>query len=341
MTALAPCSRLWRRSPWQLAAAAARPAGQLGHEGRWYTDEDGRVRILHGLNVVAKRAPYLPSAIGIGDDDAAFMARQGFNTIRLGVIYTAVEPRPGVYDDRYLAGIARTVRIFRRHGIYSLLDFHQDQYNERFEGQGFPDWAVLDDGLPAEPKFGFPLNYYLMPALQRTYDNFWANRRGPGGVGVQTRYAAAWRHVAARFRARRGVMGYDLMNEPFAGSAHRACLSAGRLPAVRARAAVGLLAADAPGNPKRRSLQPRPLRAHDQLRVPRHRTDLPPAARGPRRRVLVAPVLPQGAEPGRRAGDRRLPGLRATARSAAPRRRPAATAHRSCSASSAPPPTSG
>jgi endoglycosylceramidase len=207
------------------APGAARP-GQLGHHGRWYTDEHGRVRILHGLNVVAKRAPYLPSSIGIGEDDAAFMARQGFDTIRLGVIYTAVEPRPGVYDDRYLARIARTVRTFRRHGIYSLLDFHQDQYNERFEGQGFPDWAVLDDGLPAEPKSGFPLNYYLMPALQRTYDNFWDNGRGPGGVGVQTRYAAAWRHVAGRFRRQRGVMGYDLMNEPFAGSGYRACLSA-------------------------------------------------------------------------------------------------------------------
>jgi endoglycosylceramidase len=207
------------------AAAAVRP-GQLGHVGRWYTDEHGRVRILHGLNVVAKRAPYLPSAIGIGEDDAAFMARQGFNTIRLGVIYTAVEPRPGVYDDGYLGRIARTVRTFRRHGIYSLLDFHQDQYSERFQGQGFPDWAVLDDGLPAEPKSGFPLNYYFMPALQRTYDNFWANRRGPGGVGVQTRYAAAWRHVAARFRDRRGVMGYDLMNEPFPGSGVRACFSA-------------------------------------------------------------------------------------------------------------------
>ena len=149
------------------AAAAVRP-GQLGHEGRWYTDDHGRVRILHGLNVVAKRAPYLPSAIGIGEDDAAFMARQGFSTIRLGVIYTAVEPRPGVYDDRYLGRIASTVRTFRRHGIYSLLDFHRDQYNERFQGQGFPDWAVLDDGLPAEPKYGLPVQ--LLPDARAPAD---------------------------------------------------------------------------------------------------------------------------------------------------------------------------
>ena len=37
------------------------------------------------------------------------------------------------------------------HGIFNQLDFHQDLYNERFRG-GWPDWAVLDDGLPAAPR---------------------------------------------------------------------------------------------------------------------------------------------------------------------------------------------
>ena len=31
-------------------------------------------------------------------------------------------------------------------------------------------WAVIDDGLPAEPKLGFPGNYLGMPALQRAFD---------------------------------------------------------------------------------------------------------------------------------------------------------------------------
>ena len=84
-----------------------------------------------------------------------------------------------------------------------MLDFHQDLYNERFQGEGWPDWAVQDDGLPAEPKAGFPANYLVMPALQRAFDHFWANDPGPGGVGLQDRYAAAWAHVAARFRSTR------------------------------------------------------------------------------------------------------------------------------------------
>jgi endoglycosylceramidase len=34
------------------------------------------------------------------------------------------------------------VATLARHGIVSLLDFHQDQYSERFPGEGFPAWSV-------------------------------------------------------------------------------------------------------------------------------------------------------------------------------------------------------
>jgi endoglycosylceramidase len=47
------------------------PAPPLSHEGRWTTDAKGRAVILHGVNVVYKRPPYDPSAIGFGADDAA------------------------------------------------------------------------------------------------------------------------------------------------------------------------------------------------------------------------------------------------------------------------------
>ncbi|MCW2659182.1 MAG: endoglycoceramidase [Mycobacterium sp.] len=32
------------------------------------------------------------------------------------------------------------------HGIVSLLDFHQDLYNEAFQGEGAPAWAVQQAG---------------------------------------------------------------------------------------------------------------------------------------------------------------------------------------------------
>ena len=209
-------------------ALAARPPG---HAGRWITDSQGRVLIPHGLNMVNKVGSYSPAATGFGADDARFLAANGFDVVRLGVIYAAVEPRPGSYDDAYLAGIARTVAKLGRHGIYSLLDFHQDMYNERFAGEGFPSWAVQDDGLPNTPNSGFPGNYVSMPAVQHAFDHLWANSPGPGGVGLAARYAAAWQHVANRFRGNRWVIGYDLFNEPWPGTGFAACAVPAGCPA--------------------------------------------------------------------------------------------------------------
>ena len=208
-------------------AAALKPTQEapLGHEGRWVTDRKGRVVVLHGFNMVYKRPPYYPMHAGFGRNDAKFLARNGFNTIRLGVIYAGVEPEPGQYDDAYLAKIAKTQRVLARRGVYSLLDWHQDMYNERFEGEGWPDWAVQDDGMPAEPKNGFPVNYLTMPALNRAFDHFWANDPGPDDVGLVDRYAAAYRHFAGRFKSMPGSLGYDLMNEPWPGSPWPSCAS--------------------------------------------------------------------------------------------------------------------
>ena len=204
------------------SAAQAAPTAPLSHSGRWITDAKGRVAILHGVNMVNKQPPYAPSAQGFGDDDAAFLQRFGFDAVRLGLIYKAVEPSPGGYDENYLNAIAATEANLARHGVFSQLDFHQDLFNERFQGEGWPDWAVQDDGLP-NPQNGFPTNYLTNPALNRAFDHFWANDAGPGGVGLETRYAAAWGHVASRFASAKHTLGFDLMNEPWPGTAYPPC----------------------------------------------------------------------------------------------------------------------
>jgi endoglycosylceramidase len=212
--------------------AAASPGTPLGHAGRWITDADGRVVILHGWNMVYKVGSYRPEDAGFGDDDATFLADNGFNTVRLGVIYKAVEPTAGVYDDAYLDSIARTENILAAHGIFSLLDFHQDMYNERFQGEGFPDWAVVGDAatLPAEPQVGFPGNYLEMPALNRAYDHFWLNDPAADERALQDAYAAAWRHVAGRFGDAPHVLGYNIFNEPWPGSQYPSCTSTAGCP---------------------------------------------------------------------------------------------------------------
>jgi endoglycosylceramidase len=216
------------------SASAAQPP-PIAHTGRWLTDTSGRVLIVHGFNMVYKVAPYYPAAAGFGAPDAALLQHLGFNVVRVGVVWKAVEPNPGVYDDRYLAQIKATVRALAGKGVYSLLDFHQDLYNERFQGEGAPDWAVQDGALQ-NPSDGFPLNYVENPALQHALDQFWANAPGPGGVGLQDRYAAAWRHVAQMFRGVPAVLGYELLNEPAAGTEFSTCL--GGCPGFDARLAA-------------------------------------------------------------------------------------------------------
>ncbi|MEK6276394.1 MAG: cellulase family glycosylhydrolase [Actinomycetota bacterium] len=199
-------------------AHAAGPKAPLGHAGRWVTDRKGRVVVLHGVNMVYKRPPYHPAAIGFNGPDADFLKRHGFNTVRLGLIYAGVEPQPGQYDAAYIRTVRRTEKVLAKRRIFSMIDFHQDLYNEKFTGEGFPAWATIDDGFPAEPLTGFSQTYITSPGLNRAFANLWANRTGPGGVGLQDRYAAAWQRVALAFRRRQYNLGYDIINEPWPGN---------------------------------------------------------------------------------------------------------------------------
>ena len=221
-TLIAVCMSLLLAAP--ISAQAPRPAASLSHDGRWFTDATGRVVMLRGVNFVEKFAPFTPEADGFGDDDAALIANSGFNTVRLGVVFGFLMPEPGVIDHAYLDSIARTVRILGDHGLYVLLDFHQDGWGPATHGNGMPEWATITDGLP-NPPAPFPLYYVQNPALQRAFDNFWANRAGPDGVPLQQHYADGMQTVASRFASSNNVLGYEAMNEPWPGTNWSSCLT--------------------------------------------------------------------------------------------------------------------
>jgi endoglycosylceramidase len=204
------------------ASSAVLPAAPIGHAGRWITDATGKVVLVSGVNMVNKLTPYTPAADGFDSADAAFLADNGLDAVRVGVLWEALEPQPGVFNDSYLASIESTVNMLGSYGIVSLLDFHQDMFNEEFQGEGEPAWAIDDDDLPIFPELGFSANYFLMPALQATYDNFWDNAT-VDGEGLQDWYAGAVQHVAAYFNDNPNVLGYDLFNEPSPGTAILSC----------------------------------------------------------------------------------------------------------------------
>lgn len=185
--------------------------------GTWLTNSDGQVLIAHGLNEVYKLPPYEPAASGFSADDAAFLAANGFNAVRVGVIWAAVEPEPGVIDTAYLDSIRQTVQMLADHGIYSLIDMHQDNWSTTFGGEGAPTWATLSGWLP-NPDFGFPANYWFNPAENAAWDAFWGNANASDAVGLQDHYAKVWENVASYFAGNPGVIGYELMNEPWPGT---------------------------------------------------------------------------------------------------------------------------
>jgi len=185
--------------------------------GVWLTNSDGQVVLLHGFNEVYKLAPYEPSASGFSEDDAAFLAANGFNVVRLGVIWAGVEPQPGVYNAAYLQSIQQTVNMLAAHGIYTIIDMHQDLYSASLGGEGAPEWATKTGGLPNK-SFGFPGSYYLNPAETAAWDGFWNNSNAANGIGLEDNYAKAWETVAAAVAGNSSVIGYDIMNEPFPGT---------------------------------------------------------------------------------------------------------------------------
>jgi endoglycosylceramidase len=204
----------------------------LSSAGRWFTDALGRTVLLHGFNQVSKSAPYYPAAFGFGDDDAAFLASEGFTAIRLGVVFQGLMPNPGVVETSYIDAIQSTVDVLAAHRIFVLLDFHQDGFAPMFHGNGLPNWMAITDGQPNPPDAVFPLYYLQNPAMQRAFEHFWANDPGPGGIGLQDYYTQGVAAVVARFADNPWVIGYDLMNEPWSGESYVDCLSAAGCPAL-------------------------------------------------------------------------------------------------------------
>lgn len=188
--------------------------------GHAFVDEAGRQRILSGVSLVCKGNRRPDGTIDyIGpwqEEDFRALACWGFNVVRLGLIWDAVEPQPGLYDDAYLGWIGTMLDHCRRHGLYAYLDMHQDLFSSLFS-DGAPAWATLTTE-PFDKTELWSDAYLFSPAVQQAYDAFWANEAAPDGVGLLDHYAAMWEHIADRFAEHEAVLGFDFLNEPNPGS---------------------------------------------------------------------------------------------------------------------------
>jgi endoglycosylceramidase len=180
-----------------------------------FLDSTGKPVTFQGINLCNKSKDQGYTG-NISSADFAQIRAWGMNAVRLCIFWDGLEPRPGYFDKAYLDRIANLVDQAKQHGLYVLLDMHQDLYSIQF-GDGAPRWATLDDGKPHTQVGDWNDAYYVSEDVQAALDHFWANSPGPDGVGLQDHYAQAWQFVAMRFRDEPAVLGYDLMNEPFPG----------------------------------------------------------------------------------------------------------------------------
>ncbi|MFE3185614.1 cellulase family glycosylhydrolase [Streptomyces violascens] len=211
-----------------------------GH--RWITDDQGRALVLTGLNTASSAKsrpdglPWIKEADVQRESDAL-----GSDFVRFLIQWRNVEPKPGEYDDGYLAQVAERVRWYGARGYRVMLDLHQDVYGPKVKGNGAPEWATENEGLPVAEQDQWELKY-IEPGTVRAFDNFWGTRTA--SRDLRAHYAAAWAHVAARFADDPAVLGYDLMNEPFGGSVQGPAFEAGPLAALYRQAIAAIRKVD-------------------------------------------------------------------------------------------------
>jgi endoglycosylceramidase len=150
--------------------------------------------------------------------DLSEMSALGFNSIRLPLSWSLLEPERGHMNQLYVDRIAQVVDWAKGQNMYVIIDMHQNAYS-RFIGpgagvdlsqlSGAPKWATITDGFPSSVIGG---QRELNAAVFEAATNFWYNRDG-----IQDEYIAAVAYLAKRFTDDSTVAGFSVFNEPWPG----------------------------------------------------------------------------------------------------------------------------
>eukprot|EP01132_Coremiostelium_polycephalum_P007754 gene7754-9539_t len=209
-----------------------------------FIDNNNRELYFHGVNVVYKIPPWTPPSDtfdvyqSFGEIDMQYLQEWGLNSVRFGVMWAGVEPEQrGVYNTTYLNYLRNTVDMMQQYNIFALLDCHQDLYSWVYCGDGAPAWASVPKGGKQFPE---PIdkpyqvdNNTLVPSGSQCGKHPWASYYGSEAVsgafqslydnyeGIQDAFSGYWQQVADTFKSSQNVLGYELINEPWAGDIFR------------------------------------------------------------------------------------------------------------------------
>ena len=194
-----------------------------------------------------------PFPLSEADEHLARIAHWGFNCLRLLTTWEAVEHAgPKQYDEEYLDYFEAVCQKAGQHGLYVIVDFHQDVWSRMSGGDGAPGWTFEAVGLDFKrfaqanaahvmqqrfdysnpqgrqdsyPQMSWASNY-RMPANGIMWTLFWAGQSITpefeiDGLNVQeylqSHYLGAMDAVACRVKAMPHVIGFDSLNEPGTG----------------------------------------------------------------------------------------------------------------------------
>jgi len=233
------------------ALAGALPWLHVAHPSGgvpYIADDQGRMVILHGaipasllefgstdksapsatpINPIdpAAYAGQCPAASSKGryaplcQDDLAQMAALGFNSVRLPLVWSRLEPERGQFNQLYVDRIAQVVDWARSLGMYVIIDMHQNAYSayvgagpgvDLTYDSGAPAWATITDGVPSQVLVSGKRETNL--ASFESFSNFWYNRSG-----IQGEYIRAVAYLVKRFKDDSTVAGFSAFNEPQPG----------------------------------------------------------------------------------------------------------------------------
>ena len=217
---------------------------------RLMQDEAGRSVLFHGVNIVYKVHPYIPQRdefepqLSLTDAEIDDLIKWGFNFVRLGVMWEAVERAPDTYNETYLDEVEGLINRLGEKGIYTLVDAHQDILARKICGEGMPNfyatdlpqtcdggvipWLLQEAGVcKSISSYGFRLDeegnpliedcqkynfagYYPSPESIELFSRIYYNKNG-----IQDKFVNYWKRVAERFAKNPYIVGYDPLNEPF------------------------------------------------------------------------------------------------------------------------------
>ena len=177
-------------------------------ETKYFQDSHGRICIFRGANVCNASKTTEDMLPWHTEKEYKLFKEYGFNVIRFLVFWEAIEPEKGKYNEDYILKVRNHIRLLNTLGINVIVDIHQDLFNKKFTGNGFPNWALPEGDYKFTPQKDWFMNYF-QEAVIKSYKNFWKSK------ALQQKYVDMVVYVHEHVKDFSNVLGIDVMNEPF------------------------------------------------------------------------------------------------------------------------------